>query len=73
VTKLEQELGKPAVASFVSITFDTFAEGDVCRIDVKPSDKPVYVSTNAEFYVRMGNSTRPYNTRDALEYINTRW
>lgn len=73
VTKLEKELGKPAVASFVEITFDTFPEGDVCRIDVKPSDKPVYVGADAEFYVRMGNSTRAYNPRDAVEYIHTRW
>jgi ATP-dependent Lon protease len=73
VTKLEKELGKPAVASFVSISFHTFTEGDVCRIDVKPSDKPVFVGANAEFYVRMGNSTRAYNPRDAVEYIHTRW
>jgi ATP-dependent Lon protease len=73
VTKLEQELGRPPVASFVRITFEAFPEGDVCRVDVKPSDKPVYAGDGAEFFVRMGNSTRPYNTRDALEYIRTRW
>ncbi len=73
VTKLEQELGRPPVASFVSISFEAFPEGDVCRVEVKPSDKPVYVGDSAEFFVRMGNSTRPYNTRDALEYIRTRW
>jgi hypothetical protein len=33
----------------------------------------VYAGEAAEFFVRMGNSTRPYNTRDALEYIHTRW
>lgn len=73
VTKLEQELGRPAIASFVRVSFDAFVEGDVCRVDVKPSDRAVYVGDAAEFFVRMGNSTRPYNTRDALEYIQTRW
>lgn len=41
--------------------------------DVRPSPKPVYLSDDAEFYVRMGNSTRLYNTKDALEYIRSRW
>jgi len=73
VTKLEQEIGRPAVASFVSIAFESLPDGDICRIDVRPSDRPVYVGEGAEFFVRMGNSTRPYNTRDALEYIRSRW
>lgn len=73
ISKLEQELGRPTVASFVRVAFDAFPEGDVCRVDVRPSDRPVYVGNAAEFFVRMGNSTRPYNTRDALEYIQARW
>ena len=73
VTKLETDLGRPAVASFVEITFDSVEGDDVCRVAVKPSNQPVYVGADAEFFVRMGNSTRPYNTRDALEYIRTRW
>jgi len=73
VTKLEQELGRPAVGSFVEVSFKLFDEGDVCRIDVKSSNQPVYSGDDAQFFVRMGNSTRPYNTRDALEYIRTRW
>jgi hypothetical protein len=32
-----------------------------------------YLGEDAEFYVRMGNSTRLYNTRDAMEYIRSRW
>ncbi len=73
VTKLETELGKTPTASFVEISFESFAEGDVCRVDVLPSDRPIYVGDNAEFFVRVGNTTRPYNTRDAMEYIKSRW
>ena len=73
VTKLENDLGKPAAASFVDITFESSDDGDVCRVDVKPSNQPVYAGDDAEFFVRMGNSTRPYNTRDAMEYIRSRW
>ena len=55
------------------MTFEAFDEGDVCRVDVRPSTKPVYAGDDAEFFVRMGNSTRLYNTRDAMEYIRSRW
>lgn len=72
-TKLGEELGRPVVASFVDVSFDALPEGDVCRVDVRMSNQPVYAGREAEFFVRMGNSTRSYNTRDALEYINARW
>ena len=73
VSKLIQELGQPAVGAFIEISFESFDKGEVCRVDVKPSNQPVYVGEDAELLVRIGNSTRPYNTRDAIEYIRTRW
>ena len=73
MTKLGEELGRPVVASFVEVNFDALPEGDVCRVDVRMSNQPVYAGKEAEFFVRMGNSTRSYNTRDALEYIKARW
>ena len=73
VTKLEKELGKPAVGSWVDISFEEIEGHDVCRVDVSMSNQPVYLGEEADFYVRMGNSTRPFNTRDALEYIRQRW
>ena len=73
VTQLERELGKSPTATLVDVAFEEFPEGDVCRIDVRPSPKAVYLGDDADFYVRMGNSTRLYNTRDAMEYIRSRW
>ncbi len=73
ITKLEKDLGKTPTASLVDVTVEQFDDGDVCRVEVKPSNQPVYVGNNAEFFVRMGNSTRPYNTRDAMDYIRSRW
>ena len=73
ITQLDRMLGRSATATLVEVSFDVFSDGDVCRIDVRPSDKPIYLGTDAEFYVRMGNSTRLYNTRDAMEYIRSRW
>jgi ATP-dependent Lon protease len=73
VGKLIGDLGQPAVGSFVEISFDAFDEGHVCRVDVKPSNQPVYAGDDAQFFVRMGNSTRSYNTREAIEHIRNRW
>jgi ATP-dependent Lon protease len=73
ITRLDREIGKSATATLVDVTFEEFPEGDVCRLDIRPSPQPVYLGEDAEFFVRMGNSTRPYNTRDAMEYIRSRW
>ena len=55
------------------ITFEKSPEGDVCRPDLKPSPKPIYLGAAAEFLVRVGNSTWLYNARDAMEYVRSRW
>lgn len=73
ITRLDREIGKLPAATLVDVTFEIFPEGDVCRLDVRPSPRPVYLGDDAEFYVRMGNSTRRYNARDAIEYIRSRW
>ena len=52
----------------------TSSHGATCAVSTcGPSRSPCIPATIAEFYVRMGNSTRPYNTRDAMEYIRSRW
>lgn len=73
VGKLAHELGQPAVGSFVEISFESLDGFDVCRVDVKPSNQPVYLGADADLFVRTGNSSRAYNTRDAHEYIRTHW
>jgi len=73
ITKLDREIGKSPTATLVDVTFEEFPQGDVCRLDVRPSPNPIYLGDDAEFYVRMGNSTRLYNTKDAMEYIRSRW
>jgi ATP-dependent Lon protease len=69
-------MGKPAVAN-LSIVFEKFPEGDVCRIDVAASSTgPVFVRVDkneADLYVRLNNSTRRLNTAEALEYVRSHW
>jgi Putative DNA-binding domain len=59
----------------IRISFHSLAGQDICRIAVKPSPKPVYVTEgNAEnLYIRAGNSTRLLTTKEAIEYSKQRW
>ena len=37
ITQLDRAIGKSPTATLVDVTFDEFPEGDVCRLDVRPS------------------------------------
>ena len=68
---LDNMLG-PTAASKVSISFEKFPEGTVCRVDVHVGKSPMFVrggKGEADLYVRLNNSTRLLNTADALEYV----
>ncbi|MBA3473326.1 MAG: protease Lon-related BREX system protein BrxL [Rubrobacter sp.] len=63
-------IGRPALAN-VSVIFEEVDGHDVCRVEVKPSRKPVYAKgkQTKDFYVRLNNGTRSLDIEDALEYI----
>jgi ATP-dependent Lon protease len=72
---LDNMLG-PTATSNVSISFQEFPEGTVCRIDIHRGKKPTFVrggKGEADLYVRLNNSTRLLNTADALEYVSSHW
>ena len=74
---LERTIGKPALA-FVSVRFDRYAGEDVVLVEVEPSNTPVFLDEpkggrTADFYVRMGNSTRKLLTDEFNEYQRSRW
>jgi ATP-dependent Lon protease len=74
-TLLETSIGKPAL-SHLAVRFERLEGGMVCRVEVRPSKKPVFVSsgkTAADFYVRLNNSTRLLNTAEALDYVHAHW
>ena len=43
ITKLDRAIGRSPTATLVDVTFDEFPEGDVCRLDVRPSPRPIYL------------------------------
>lgn len=74
---LEHTIGKPATAS-VKVTFPAVDGHRVCRVDVEPAISPIFVdppggNKQADFYVRIGNSTRQLTTDEVLSYQKTRW
>nr|WP_320015786.1 transporter substrate-binding domain-containing protein [uncultured Desulfobacter sp.] len=48
---------------------------DVCRIQVSPSDRPVFVTDQGKeaFYIRAGASSIPLGMSQAHEYISSHW
>jgi ATP-dependent Lon protease len=66
----DNSIGRPALAN-MTITFEEVDGHDVCRIEVKPSRKPVYAQgkQTKDFYVRLNNGTRSLDIEDALNYI----
>jgi hypothetical protein len=67
-------LGKE-YSAFLSANIIHFKGKDICRIDVLPSDKPVYVVHDGreEFFLRALASTQPMQIKEAHEYIKMHW
>lgn len=77
IDHLQRTLGKPAVI-FVTIGFEPYAGEYVVVVTVEASDRPVFLDEpkggrTADFYVRMGNSTRSLLTDEFNEYQQSRW
>ena len=70
-------LGKTALAG-ISVGFPQVEGKTIARVDVEPSPRPVFLDEpggqrSADFYVRMGNSTRKLLTDEVLEYERSHW
>ena len=77
VDLLQRTLGKTAT-TLVSITFEPITAVDVCRLDVRASERPVFLDEpkgprTADFYVRIGNSTRRLLPDELLRYQESHW
>jgi ATP-dependent Lon protease len=72
---LDNRMGPAAVAN-ARIGFERLPGGTVCRVDVRPSPAPVFVTGGkgeAELFVRLNNATRGLNVAEALDYVRTHW
>lgn len=71
---LNNYLGKE-YSAFLSANIIHFEGKDICRIEVLPSNKPVYVVRDGqeEFFLRALASTQPMQIKEAHEYIRMHW
>jgi len=63
---------KEIVATKVRSSFPQFKQKTILRIDVKPSNSPIFAKTSKNqeaFYVRIGNLTQLMSTQSAISYI----
>lgn len=76
-TMLGERLGRPVTAD-VGVAFEMLDGATVCRVDVAPADRPVFLGSTggartADFHLRVGNATRKLLTDEVLEYRSRRW
>jgi len=59
----------------VFVGFSRLEGLDVCRVRIDAATEPAFVrdGDRESFYVRAGNSSRPFGLRDATRYIRERW
>ena len=66
----------PAAASKTQPNFEDVQNHVLCRLDVAPATEPTFARNSkgeAEYFIRLGNSTRRLNTEEALGYIRARF
>lgn len=73
---VRKHLGTDAIY-LTTIKFDEIEEKLICKIkiDASSSNMPIYLTkeNRQEFFVRMGNSTRPLGVREANQYLKRRF
>ena len=73
---LSQRVGKSIIASCVRISFEELDGSHICRINVKPSTRPVFYKEKnkaEDFFVRINNATHKLSSSQTLEYYSEHW
>jgi Putative DNA-binding domain len=67
---IEHFLKKRIVNKLIDVKFHQLNGEEICEIVVKASSEPIilYDTAKEEFYIREGNSTKPYTLTQATEY-----
>ena len=70
-----RDIGESATATFLAVNFHEIDGQDICQVNVESSDHPIYVEHQSEaiFYLRVGNATRPLPVNEAVKYVQSRW
>ena len=62
-------------ARSIKFKFDDLGGKTVCLVEVEKATEPAFVkgSKDKEFFVRLGNTTRPLDREETVKYIKTNW
>lgn len=68
-------IGAERCTRCVRIRFCTLQGKEICLVDVSPTRDAVFLEERGQptMYVRIGNTTRPLNVREAVAYASERW
>ena len=68
-------IGERRCVRWVKTSFCTLLGKELCVVTVAPSSEPVFLEGEAggQLFVRVGNSTRPFDAKEALAYARDRW
>lgn len=74
MTLLLEAYGKDS-GPLITTTFHTLNGREICKVEAKPSPKPVFVKDEKSdhLYIRTGNSTRELSPKEAVEYCRVHW
>ena len=72
---LTNKIGLDRYQLNVKAAFHDIDDNDICSVHVEPSHKPVYIEDGNQslIYIRVGNSTKALNTKEAISYIQEHW
>ena len=80
VNIVNNAFGKEFSAVFLTVRFPLLKDIEICEIDIKASNKPLYCEMTdrngafqKKFYVRSGNSSQELDIEETASYIKTRY
>jgi len=74
ITIVASHLGTD-LCQFIHVIFHAIDNKEMCRIIIKPSSRPVYLTQKGspQLFLRTGGGTRDLNIKEAAEYIKGQW
>jgi hypothetical protein len=64
-----------SVLKNIETSFPVIEGKEICRIRIIPANEPTFLHEAGQeiFFVRTGNSSRPFSLSDTLKYVKERW
>ena len=73
-TLISTTIGDPVLRNIES-SFPMVNGKELCKVNIKPTKEPAFLHEAGQevFFVRTGNSSRPFSLSDTVKYVRERW